>query len=209
MTFKLNDPSVKAAYETRREVYRARAREAMQSEKSIQAEGLGDADEIVNRLADIAAALEASNSEIDADPIEQAERSVLTVLNKVRDDGQSIGRALRALNNALGKCSESTKIEIVAGLAQAGVDPDSLSAGLASLQAVAHTLGGERRRKIKQGKVTSKRTVAIQNAWGVLEKTGCDLQAGGRVIGLLLDGDASQSECIYQAIQKIRTKAGR
>ena len=201
MTFKLNDPSIKAAYEARRELFRARARQAM------QAEGLSDAtDEIVNQLADIAVVLESSNSGSPDDPVAQTKRAVLGVLNKITDDGQRIDRALRELNNALDDCSESTRIEIVAGLKDAGVDPDSLSAGLDAMQVLAHGLGREHKRKIERGNVMSTRAVAIRNVLTALDPTGLGLRARSRVIGQLLDGGDAKSGNIYSAIHEIRAK---
>jgi hypothetical protein len=197
MKIKLNNPDAKIAYEERCDFFKGRAI------KSLQSEGMDNpASERVSQLADIATLLELKGGGGSADPVVQLKRVIGGELNRIRSDGQCVRRALRSLDNALTKCSESSKIDITEGLKAVGVDSERLSADLVKLQDIVRDLGNERALKIKQGPVVKERTIAIHRAWLLLAPMGFGQRAGSRIIARLLDGDDANHRKIYTALHE-------
>ena len=197
MKINLNNPEAKIAYVERCEFFKGRALDSLQSE------GMDNPDNgLVSQLADIAAMLELKGGGVSADPVAQIKRATGGELNRIRSDGLRIRLALRSLDNALTKCSESTKIEITEGLKAVGVEPEKLTADLVMLQAIVRNLGNDRAIKVKTGQVTKGRTVAIHRAWKLLEPLPVGQRACSRIIARLLDGDEVNQGSIYTALHK-------
>ena len=203
MTFNLNDPTARAKYAERYEIFKARAINALNDEACIDPDGSLGA-----KLASIGAKADSGAGAL-RDPVDALKGVFTKALNGIHDDAGGIYRALRLLNAAFNASSEETKIEIIEGLTAAGVDADVLTAGLDALSLVVTPLAKAPTIKGRTGVVLTVRNAAIREAWLLVEKAGLNPYAGSRVIAQLLDGNTALSGNIRSQIVEMKNKRSR
>jgi hypothetical protein len=183
----------------------------VRAKTALVAEGIIATDALLNELADAAWNLEEKCYPGPAMNDPEIRRSISAGANGIKKQGKALCSNLKRLREQIDNSGRLARGEIVEKLAARSISPEVLETVFDAIQVAGESLTKcEPPEKIKaltrQGNTVKPQGAWAQAVWQTLKKQGVTMEAAGRILSTVFQGDDSQAATLYQTIRNAENR---